>query len=269
LTGGANRPVIPAVDTSFPLRRTAKHGAIVLLIPFLVGLALRLAGMEPAMAIFAVAVAVVPGAIVALTQPVPIWAGIAGFLLLIIAPFAAVILVEERGLGTLPRVAAEEAWSHRLAAGFRLGELAPRPDLAQIAVVSGGQWTPHPTTSRRRAMPWTHRYRVTPVVPPGWTPDQPVHLLDVVDATAPAMPAAPAGFMLLLPDPEHDIAMRRALRQAGLVAAPVLVAGRLAEEPVAAQLGAWLPGLAVLAGTLAAWLALVAIASHRRRDKGR
>ena len=187
------------------------------------------------------------------------------------AAFLSLPLHEARILGLVPTRDAAAAPAHPAAAGFLLPDAAPRTDLARDVAVT--------LTERSRPLGGTSsgtttlrgRFTVMPVVDAGWTPAQPVPVVAVLDhgpdrpvaAVTPAPWEAGRGVLRLLPDPLRERAVREALAQAGLAAAPGMVIGRWVEHPGWARLEAAMPLLTLFAGALTAW-ALVIVSMHPR-----
>ncbi|WP_237217396.1 hypothetical protein [Falsiroseomonas oryziterrae] len=205
-----------------------------------------------------------------------VWAGVRlwllfpAALLLVFVPFASLIWPEARVIGTVPEATLAEMAARRAPAGFRLPDAAP---LVAAARSVNAASTSRPTDLRgRRGAPVTIRgdFTVVPIVGPGWSPDQPVLAVGVVDsAEAPAW-AASGGLLRLLPDRLREVAVRDALEQAGLVAAPGLEIGRWVASPGWARLDAAMPLLALYGAAVLAWGVLVGIAGAiDRRDEAR
>jgi hypothetical protein len=186
------------------------------------------------------------------------------------APFLSLSLHEARILGAVPAVEAAAAPSHPAAAGFLLPQARPRGDLSRTVAAS----VTLPRQALRGAsgsMTLRGRFTVVPVVGPDWTAGQPVPVVAVLDHgpdSAPGLVTSARweegrGVLRLLPDPLRDHAVREALRQAGLDAAPRMVVGRWVADPRWAMLEAaspllWLLGMAVLG------LSLVILSRHPR-----
>lgn len=187
------------------------------------------------------------------------------------AAFVSLSLHEARIFGLVPTLDAAATPDHRVAAGFVLPGAAPRMDLAREVTATLTERTrplrgfSTDTTTRRG------RFTVVPVVDAGWTPAQPVPVVAVLDhgpdrpiaAVTPAPWNAGRGVLRLLDDPLRDRAVRQALQQAGLNAAPGVVIGRWVESPGWARLQAATPLLILIAAALLGW-ALVILSAHPR-----
>ncbi len=187
------------------------------------------------------------------------------------AAFVSLSLHEARILGAVPVLAAAAAPDHRGAAGFVLPGAAPRMDLARDITAT--------ITERARPLRGVStgtttlrgRFTIVPVVDAGWTPTQPVPVVAVLDhgpdrpiaAVTPAAWDAGRGVLRLLDDPLRERAVRQALQQAGLAAAPGIVIGRWVESPGWARLHAATPLLILIAAALVAWT-LVILSAHPR-----
>jgi hypothetical protein len=197
-----------------------------------------------------------------------------GALLMLLVPLASLALPEARMLGPIATATVADAPARRLAAGFDLPGAAPAE--AQARTVTA-LTTSRPADLRgRRGAPITTRgtYLVAPVAGPGWTPAQPVQVVVVQDLDdTPARPWAPAGGVLkLLPDANRAAAVRLALAESGLAAAPDLVIGRWVPSPGWARLEAAQPLLLLYGGALVAWAGLLAAGRRggvRRSRPGR
>jgi hypothetical protein len=198
-----------------------------------------------------------------------------GALLMLLAPLFSLMLPEARIFGPVPTVPVAEAPSRPAAAGFRLPGAAP--DAERQREVSVARSSAGRDLRGRPSAPVTVRgtYLVAPVVAPGWTPAEPVPAVAVQDIdtpfparSGPPRPWAPEGGLIkLLPEATRDAAVRQALVQAGLAAAPGLVIGRWVERPGWARLDAALPLLWVWGGALLAWAVLAVPLSPVRPGK--
>lgn len=243
-----------------PLRRAIAQAAGALLLASLLGVVLRMIGADLVLWLVATVVASLPGVVVAmrsLAGPAALPA-ILGILLFAIAPLIVVgVLSDARAIGLIQRVSAERIGRSPLAAGFLMTDGAiPRVELRQVVTVVDSWYRFRGGTSRRQ-----DTYIVAPVVPPGWTPDQPVRAVAIVASRhelSRRVPGhddwrAPGGLLRMLDDELQTRAVRRALQQRGLTAASPLVIGTWTPNPGWARLEAGLPGLALIGAVLLAW----------------
>jgi hypothetical protein len=284
-----HREIVSPMDDPLPFRRAWQYGALALLLPALLGLGLRLAGYGQEI-IGGVAIAGAIGGIFVVVLTVrrdALAVVVAAIILMVVAPLAAVIVAEGRAAGPILHVAAGQAATHRLAAGFIFTDGSmPRVDLQQTVTI--GEVTPTGRAPRSGwgssggvdlpALPNTFfTYAVVPVVPPGWTPDQPVRVVavdgdrSIVSVRPPcrAHSAEPGGLLRTVSEDRESRAAREALGRRGLIAAPDLVVGLWVPSPGWARLDAVLPSLMVLAVALALWTGLLLLGRRAARPRGR
>jgi hypothetical protein len=253
------------MDDPPPLRSAIPHVGAAMLLPFLLGLGLRMAGLDAIDAAVATIVASVIGLLVTLKSlgAGRAWTLVTTILLVTGIPFiAASILTQARAIGPILDVPADEAGGHGMAAGFVFTDgAAPRADLAEVVTVVDTWYTPRGGPGRRQ-----DTYVVAPVVPPGWTPAEPVPAVAVLASRneysrrvpdASSWPA-PGGLLRLLDEELQTRAVRRALRQRGLVAADELVIGTWEASPGWARLDGLLPPMLLLGTGLLGVLGLAA-----------
>ncbi|WP_372618784.1 hypothetical protein [Falsiroseomonas sp.] len=272
------------MDAPLPFPRAVAYGAAALVLPVLLGIGLRFAGTEEAVVGAIVICGGIGGIVVAILSirrnAMPTM--VAGLILLAIAPLAAVVVAEGQALGPIQRVAAAHAPARSLAAGFVFTDGAmPRIDLQQTVTI--GEYVPSGRARRGGVstagnLPQLSNsfftYAVVPIVPPGWTPEQPVRVVAVegepsivsVRPAGTAHWAAPGGLLRTLSEDREVRAARQALARRSLVAAPDLVIGLWVPSPGWARLDAVLPSLIVLAVALSGWMALLAF--HHRAARG-
>lgn len=185
------------------------------------------------------------------------------------AAFLSLSLHEARIFGTVPSLDAAAATSRPAAAGFILPQAAPRADLARSVDVRVSLPAQSLRGASRRSMVLRGRFTVVPVVDADWTPARPVTVVAVLDhgpdRGIQAVQGAPwdagRGVLRLLPDQLRDLAVERALREAGWSAAPGIVVGRWVEDPGWARLDAAGPLLWLFAASMLGW-ALVILSGH-------
>lgn len=262
------------MDDPRPIRRAIPTVAGAMLLPFLLGLGARMAGVDAIEATVATIVASVLGLVVTLRRlgAGRAWALVTTILLVTGIPFiAATILTEARAIGPILDVPADQAGRHGLAAGFVFTDgAAPRTELAEVVTVVDS-WTMRRGGESRRQ----DTYAVAPVVPPGWTPAEPVPAVVVLASRHEhsrrvpdqASWSAPGGLLRLLDEELQTRAVRRALRQRGLTAADELVIGTWEASPGWARLDAMLPPLLLLGAGLLAVLGLAAFERARPADR--
>jgi|GEM_PF-4458365 len=197
-----------------------------------------------------------------------IWLIFPAALLLVFVPFVSLIWPDARVIGTVPEATLAEIATRPAPAGFRLPGAAPL--LTAARTVEASSTSRPPDLRGRRGAPVTIRgtFTVVPLVEPGWVPGQPVLAVGVVDSgDAPAW--APSGGLLrLLPDRLRENAVRRALAEAGLAAAPGMEIGRWVASPGWARLEAARPLLMLYGAAVLVWAVLLAIAEAlERRDE--
>jgi hypothetical protein len=113
------------------------------------------------------------------------------------------------------------------------------------------------------------RFTVVPLVPPDWTPSQPVHAVAMLDrpergeAPAAAWPAR-GGLVPLRTSALRQEAARRALAMAGLEPAQAIAIGRWSASPWRTRIEELAPVLLAYAGAVAAWGVLLLLARMRR-----
>ena len=187
------------------------------------------------------------------------------------AAFISLSLHEARILGAVPSLEAAAAPGHPGAAGFVLPGAAARTDFARTVEAT--------LTERERPLRGAStgtitlrgRFTVVPVAGADWTPAQPVPVVAVLDhgpdrpiaAVRPAPWGEGRGVLRLLDDPLRERAVRAALAQAGLTAAPGVVIGRWVESPGWARLDAATPLLTLIGVAMLGW-ALVIVSAHPR-----
>ncbi|WP_198371456.1 hypothetical protein [Roseomonas rosulenta] len=175
------------------------------------------------------------------------------------AGFISLSLHEGRILGAVPSLDAAAAPDHLAAAGFLLPGAAPRAGLARQVEVTLTQPRQALRGASRGTTTLRGRFTVVPVVDADWTPARPVPIVAVLDhgpdrgigAVTTAPWESGHGVLRLLPDPLRERAVRQALAEAGLEAAPQIVVGRWVADPRWARLDAarpliWLSGAAML-----------------------
>ena len=190
---------------------------------------------------------------------------LAGFMVMILAPWSVVFLPEVTPLGHVP-----VRESGDVAAGAYLPRGAePRPEfLRDVDIARQSMHRPmravsgHPVTLRGR-------YTVVPLLPPDWTPSQPVHAVAMVDrpdrgeAPAASWPAQ-GGLVPLRDSALRQEAARQALAMAGLVPAQAIAIGRWSDSPWRTRIAELRPVLLTYAGAVAAWAVMVLLARMRR-----
>lgn len=194
-----------------------------------------------------------------------LWLLFPAALLLVFVPFVSFIWPDARIFGTVPEATLPEIAARRAPAGFRLPGAAPLLSAARTVDASS---TSRPSDLRgRRGAPVTIRgtFTVVPIVGPGWSPDQPVLAVGVVDSADVPSWAASGGLLRLLPDELRENAVRSALAEAGLVAAPELEIGRWVASPGWARLDAATPLLLLHGAAVLAWAMLLAISEALER----
>ena len=226
-----------------------------------------LLGDDSAIAFFAFLILLAPGALCAW---VVLGAGglvlpLAGFLVMILAPWSVVLLPEIAPLGHVPVRAPGSG-----AAGAYLPRGAePRPEfLREVDIARQSLHRPMRAVS---AYPVTLRghYTVVPLLPPGWTPSQPVHAVAMLDRPARGEAAvadwpAQGGLVPLRESALREEAARRALAMAGLEPAQAIAIGRWSASPWRTRIEELAPVLLAYAGAVAAWAVLVLLARMRR-----
>jgi hypothetical protein len=191
----------------------------------------------------AVYLALLPGLGVALLWSEGVlWRLAGGALVMLAVPLFSLSMLDVRVLGTVPTTTLDSLPGDMFAAGFRLPDSAPDTGLQRT--VNG--------------LDASGSYLVAPVFGPGWSRVNPVRVVAVQDLDAgPARPWAPAGGVLKLrPDATRDPAVRQALAEAGISAAPNLIVGRWVADPGRARLEAALP-LLLLGGGMLFWTCLL------------
>jgi hypothetical protein len=260
-TGNRRMPT----DTTLPLRRGFPRVAGAMLLAWLVGVGAKMVSGDPVVFITVTIVASILGVMVVIHSlgPQRAWIGIITILLHAIVPVLVVLVAtEERAIGPILDVPAAQAPRHSLAAGFVFTDgAAPRADLRQVVTVVD-RWV------SRRGGPGSRMdtYVVAPIVPPGWTPDQPVSVVALVPDRHQLHRrepdhgswSAPGGLLRLLDDDLQSRGVRDALTKGGFVRGANLVIGVWVPSPGWARVEAMLPGLAVIGTTLLAVLAMVA-----------
>ncbi|HWT07646.1 MAG TPA: hypothetical protein VN329_00680 [Roseomonas sp.] len=226
-----------------------------------------LLGDDSALAFIAFLVLLAPGALCAwvVLGPGGIVLPLAGMMAMILLPLSVVFLPEIRPFGRMP---VREATSGRTTPYLPRGA-EPRPEFERAVSVS--QQSMHRPMRGVSAYPVTlrGRYTVVPLLPPGWTPSQPVHAVAMVDlpdrgeAPRPDWPAQ--GGLVPLRDSDLRVeAARQALAMAGLQPAPALAIGRWSDSPWRTRIDELAPVLLAYAGGVAAWAAMVLLARMRR-----
>lgn len=277
--GGPGRGGLPAPtareDTG--LARPFLAGVICLTLPMAIVLLLRPFLADGSVVLFALLMlSIVPGAFIALmVYPTRVSLGIAGLVLMILAPWPVAFGLELRTFGTIPRATMAEVSTRGLAAGYWLADAVPRPDLARRASFETIDWT-RPLPRRSGAVTGPTRLAVMPVTDPGWTPEQIVRVAAVQEMTGwperdvafPAPWAEAGGLVMLLPDDRLERRVRAMLRDGGLAASPHLLIGRWSEDPVVT----WWEGarfvLQLWGGCVAAWGLLLLLGWPRARAQG-
>lgn len=265
----------PAEDTG--LLRALLHGAACLSLPMAVALLLRPVLADGSPVLFAVVIlALVPGAYIALmVYPTRTWLAFAGIGLVTLSPWPFVFGLDYRLVGTIPATTVHEAGVGGIAAGFRLTDARPRPDLQIAASFDGMDYT-RPLPRRSGPVEGPTRLLIMPVTEPGWAPTMPVRLVAVQSLTGPAPRGVPwpapwadsGGLLTRLPDDRLDQRVRALLRAKGLVAAPNLVLGDWSADPVAAWRREAAFAVTIWAGCVAAWTVLLLFGWPRARAQG-
>lgn len=181
------------------------------------------------------------------------------------AAFVSLGVTEARIIGPVPAVTVAEAPAHHAAAGFILTDAAP--DAArQRTLRASHTGRVRLSGAVGRSVTVRSTFTVAPVLRPDSDGSESVRLVAVIDhggmpvaEAARQVPPWPAGggLIRLLPDPLRDAAVRQALAEARLPAAPDLVIGRWVGDPAWMRPDAARPVLTLFGCAFAIWAALV------------
>ncbi|MGG5820871.1 hypothetical protein [Falsiroseomonas sp. HW251] len=177
------------------------------------------------------------------------WRLACGAALLLLLPFLAATMPESRLLGLVSTTTVEEAPAEWLAAALVLPGAAPDE-----------------RRQRRVANPAGGQFMVAPVFGAGWSRSGAVRMAavqDLAEGAEPAPWALPGGMLKLLHDDARSAAVRAALAETGLQAAPDIVIGRWTGQPGRALLDAATPVLLAYGAGVVAWVTLLSLRSSK------